>query len=89
MSVDVPATDEREVEVVAAGLPVYHGAQLTVNCTLTSVVTSCGATCSNAATLKGAVSIQARRDKEVKHAELVAAERCRLLVALETGGRWR
>ena len=33
--------------------------------------------------------IRARLDKETKYAELVAGNRCRLVVvALETGGRW-
>ena len=87
MNVHVAATDEREVEVVAAGLPIHHGAQLAVDITLRSA--SCGAPRPNAAVVNGAVLTQARRDKEVKCSELVAAERCRLVViALETGGRW-
>ena len=39
----VSATDEREIEVVAAGLPAHYGAQLAVDITLRSAVTSVGA----------------------------------------------
>ena len=89
MNVHVAATDEREVEVVAAGLPIHHGAQLAADITLRSATSSCGAPRPNAAVVNGAVLTQARRDKEVKYSELVPAERCRLVViALETGGRW-
>ena len=74
---------------VAAGLPIHHGAQLAVDITLRSAVTSVGAPRATAATVNGAALSQARRDKEAKYAELVASERCRLVVvALETGGRW-
>ena len=83
MNVQVPATDEREIEVVAAGLSIHHGAQLAVDITLRSAVTSVGALRTTAATVNGAA------DKEAKYAELVRNERCRLVVvALETGGRW-
>ena len=89
MNVQVSATDEREIEVVAAGIPIHHGAQLAVDITLKSAVTSVGAPRATAATVNGAALLQARRDKEAKYAELVTSERCRLVVvALETGGRW-
>ena len=74
MNVQVSAMDERGIEVVAAGLPIHHGAQ--------------GAR-TTAATVNGAALSQARRDKEAKYPELVATERFRLVVvAMETGGRW-
>ena len=77
MNVHVPATHEREVEVLAAGLPIHHGS------------TSCGAPRPNAAAVNGAVLTHVRRDKEGRYSELLAAERCCLvLIALETGGRW-
>ena len=89
MSVQVSATDERVIEVVAAVLPIHHGAQLAVDITLRSAVTSVGAPRTTAATVNGAALSQARRDKEAKNAELVASERCRLVaVAMETGGRF-
>ena len=87
MNVTVPATDEREVEVVASGLPLQHGAQLAIDVTLRSALTSHGTACTactNAAGANGAV-----REKEAKYAELVNGARCHLAVmAIETGGRW-
>ena len=42
-----------------------------------------------AADIDGTILLQARRDKETTYPELVASNRCRLVVvALETGGRW-
>ena len=39
--------------------------------------------------MDGHVCERARADKETKYAELLAGDRCRLVVvALETGGRW-
>ena len=74
---------------MAAGLTIRHGAQLAVDITLRSVLTCCGAPRPNAAAVGGAILTQARRDKEARYSELVAAERCRLVVVtLETGGRW-
>ena len=64
------------------------GAQLAVDITLRSALTCCGAPRPNAAAVDGAVLTQARRDKD-RYSELVAAQRCRLVVvALETGGWW-
>ena len=41
------------------------------------------------ADIDGATLTQTRRDKEATYPELVASNRCRLVVvALETGGRW-
>ena len=48
MNLTVPATDEREVEVVASGLPLQHGAQLAIDVTLRSALTSFGTACTNA-----------------------------------------
>ena len=90
MNVHVDPSDEREVEVLAAGPPIRHGAQLAVDITLRSVLTCCGAPRPNAAAVNGAILTQARRDKEARYSELVAAKRSRLVVdALETGGRWK
>ena len=89
MNIVCPANDDREIEVVASGLRLRHGAQLAVDVTLRSATTSCGAACTNAANMDGAVLLRARRDKETKYAELVDGARCHLVVvAIETGGRW-
>ena len=89
MDIAVPANDERAVEVLAAGLPLHHGAQLAVDITLRSVLTASGTARPNAAVEDGAICRRARQDKERKYFELLAGDRCRLVVvALETGGRW-
>ena len=88
MNINVPATDERAIEVLASGLEMNHGAQLAVDITFRSAVTSCGAR-PNAATVDGAVLVEARHNKEMKYAELCDDDRCRLVVVgIETGRRW-
>ena len=65
------------------------GAQLAVDVTLRSAVTSGGEARPRAADLDGAVADEARKDKEAAYPELLEARRCSLVVvALETGGRW-
>ena len=86
---EVAATDEREIEVLASCLPLHHGAQLTVDITLRSALTRCGSACAQADRVNGIVASRARRDKEHKNAELFQGDRCRLVVVgMETGGRW-
>ena len=83
--------DMRSIEVLATGLPLHHGAQLAVDITLRSAITSSSHACPNAATVDGAVLVKARVDKERKYTELVNGDRCRLVVVVvgvETGGRW-
>ena len=41
-SSQVPVVDDRRIEVVANGLPLWHGAQLAVDATLVSPVTRAG-----------------------------------------------
>ena len=84
MNVAVSANDERSIEVLASGLPLHHGAQL-------AVALTCGGNAHpQVASTNGVVLTRARADKERKYAEFLESERCRLVVvALETGGRWR
>ena len=42
VNVVVSASDERSIEVLASGLPFHHGAQLAIDVTLRSALTSCG-----------------------------------------------
>ena len=70
---------------MTAGLSIHHGAQLVVDITLKSAVTSVGASRTTGATVNGAALTQAPRDKEAKYAEL--AQGRLVVVALETGGR--
>ena len=82
--------DGRQLEVVANGLPLYGGAQLAVDATLVSPIRRNGTPQPHAATEDGAWLVQARRRKERKYHELLAARRCRLVVlGMEVGGRWR
>ena len=88
VNVVVPASDERSIEVLASGLPFHHGAQLAIDVTLRSALTSCGGAIMSARE-NGAALARARPDKERKYAELLEGDRCHLVVvALETGGRW-
>ena len=89
MNVIVSANDERAIEVLASGLPLFQGAQLAVDITIRSVLTASGAAVLNTSHTDGVVLLQARREKERKYAELLAGDRCRLVVVgVETGGRW-
>ena len=78
MYVAVAAADEKAIEVLASGLPLFQRAQLAVDVTV----------CVGAATTDGVVLVRARGEKERKYHELLAGERCRLVVVgIETGGR--
>jgi len=81
--------DERSLEVVANGLPLWGGAQLAVDTTLVCPVRRNGTPQPGAATTDGTQLRAARARKERKYHELLASRRCRLVVlALEVGGRW-
>ena len=89
MNVNVAATDERRIEVLAQDLPCFGGAQLAVDITLRCVLSSVGEPHSNTADVDGAALMVAREDKERIYPELTMSGRCRLVVvAIETGGRW-
>ena len=60
----------RRLEVVADGLPLFHGAQLAIDTTLVSPVRSDGAPRRQCATRDGAALDQARRTKERRYPEL-------------------
>ena len=89
MNVNVAATDERRIEVLAQDLPCFGGAQLAVDITLRCVLSSAGEPHPNTADVDGAALMVAREDKERIYPELTTSGRCRLVaVAIETGGRW-
>ena len=89
MNVVVSASDERSIEVLASGLPFHHGAQLAIDVTLRSALTSCGNAIPGAARRMAPLSRGLAQTKERKNAELLEDDRCHLVVvALETGGRW-
>ena len=89
MNISVQSRDERAIEVLAMGLPIQQGAQLAVDITLRSALTTTGEPCPNGATTNGAALQLARHLKEAKYWELLEGDRCRLVViGVETGGRF-
>ena len=81
--------DDRRIEVIANGLPLWGGAQLAVDTTLVSALDSAGQPRRQQRSTTGAALRIARRAKERTYPELLRAERCRLVVpGIELGGRW-
>ena len=81
--------DDRRIEVIANGLPLWGGAQLAVDTTLVSPLTSSSQPRRRAGQYAGAALQDARKSKERTYPELLRSRRCRLVVlAIETGGRW-
>ena len=80
----------KEREVIAHGLPLHNGAQLAVDTTLVSTLTSSGRPRPPGRPPATSPALQAaRRAKERTYPELVQGNRCRLVVlAMEVGGRW-
>ena len=91
LDIGVPdRADERRLEVVADGLPLFHGAQIAVDTTLVSVLRRDGTPHPRCANEDGAALAQARRRKELRYRELAGQHgRAKLVVlAREVGGRW-
>ena len=65
--------DQRRLEVVAEGLPLFHGAQLAIDTTLVSPLRADGAPHIQCADVDGAALRQARRQKERTYPELSGA----------------
>ena len=84
------AADNRRLEVVVDGLPLFGGVQLAVDTTLVSAVQGDGVPRRGAANRDGVALASARWKKARTYPELVATgARARLVVlALEVGGRW-
>ena len=83
MNVDVPLADSRRIEGLANGLPLWQGAQVAVDTTFVSPVSSAGAD-----RIPGKAAMDARRRKrQTTYPELLAARRCRL-VALGGPAAW-
>ena len=81
--------DERHIEVIANGLPLWSGAQLAVDTTLVSALDSAGQARRHHRLTAGAALRVARKAKERTYPELLRAARCRLVVVgVEFGGRW-
>ena len=75
------AQDQRRLEVVADGLPLFHGAQLAIDTTMVSALRRDGRPGPLSARLDGAALARARRRKEITYPELSGANaRTRLMV---------
>ena len=88
MNVSVGASDRRQIEVLADGLPCRRGHQLAVDVTLRSALSCEGAPRPRAHAVNGAVADAARADKERKYPEFADGRCALVVVAIETGGRW-
>jgi len=85
----VSARDQRRIEVVANGLPLWRGAQLAVDVTFVSPVRRDGRPQPQADRVDGIQLLEARRRKERTYAVMLRSRRCKLVVlAMEVGGRW-
>ena len=81
--------DDRRIEVIANGLPLWGGVQVAVDTTLVSPLTAAGEPRRESRRTAGAALRHARRAKERTYPELCNSGRCRLVVlGIETGGRW-
>ncbi len=90
MNLDLPVADNRQIEVVANGLPLWHGAQLAVDATLVCPVGRDGRPRPRGDIIPGlALQEAARKKREDTYPEFLASNRSRLVVfGLEVGGRW-
>ena len=81
--------DERRIEVIANGLPLWNGSQLAVDTTLVSPLTAAGHPRRHQRQTAGAALRLARQAKSRTYPELTGSGRARLVVlGMETGGRW-
>ena len=86
---NIQRQDDRRIEVIANGLPLWGGVQLAIDTTLVSPLTRASEPRSRAGRYAGAAVQDARRAKERTYPELLQTRRCKLVVlAIEVGGRW-
>ena len=89
LNVAVPPGDERRIEVIVSGLPVYGGSQLAIDITMRSPLHADGSHKTAADWEDGATAKRVRGDKERNYPELTVDGRCRYVVLpIETGGRF-
>ena len=88
LNLGLPITDARRLEVVANGLPSFHGAQVAVDVTLVCPIQRDGCPRPGADTEPGLALTQAEERKSRTYPEFGQQGRCKLVVlALEVGGR--
>ena len=82
-------TDNRNIEVVAYGLPLFGGLPIALDCTLVSVLHQDGSPWPKTAQESGVRAEACREEKEGTYPEFHNSGRARLVVAaMEVGGRW-
>ena len=88
LDLPIGAMDQRRIDVIAEGLPVFHGAQLAIDATLVSPLRANGEPHRRCPDQDGAALTFARRRRERTYPELAGGRgRARLVViASETGG---
>ena len=87
----VDRLDDRRIEVIANGLPLWSGAQLAVDTTIVSPFTCDAVPGSRRDLARPVALLDARRQKERTYPGLLLlrSSRCRLVVlGVEVGGRW-
>ena len=85
----IAAGDDRRLEVVARGTPLFHGMPLGCDATLVAPLHADGRARPHAATEDGIAIEKAEHDKRTTYPELVESHYLRLVVlACEVGGRW-
>ena len=91
-NLNIPAVqriDDRTIEVIANGLPLWHGSQLAIDTTLVSPLTAAGEPRRRGGRYAAAALHTARQNKQRTYPELLASARFRLVVmGMEVGGRW-
>ena len=81
--------DDRRLEVIADGLPLWGGVQLAVEKPLVSALDASGRPRRHQRSTLGAALRIACLAKELTYPELLRAQRCRLVgLAIEVAGRW-
>ena len=86
---NIQRQDDRRIEVIANGLPLWGGVQLAIDTTLVSPLTRASEPRSRAGRYAGAAVQDATRAKERTYPALLQTRRCKLVVlAIEVGGRW-
>jgi len=81
--------DDRKLECLATGLPLWNGAQVAVEATLVSPLKADGTPRPGAARHPGTALRDAKKTKERRYPELLTSGRCKLVVAaMKVGGRW-
>ena len=89
LNTNITRTDERRIEVIANGLPLWNGSQLAIDTTLVSPLTASAQPRRHQRTTTAAALRLARQAKERTYPELQGGGRARLVVVgLEIGGRW-